>query len=218
MKVLIADDHDVVRRGLKQILVDEFKSIKFGEARDGEEVMSLVSKSKWDVLILDINMPRKSGFEVMKEIKESRPTLPILILSVQPEDQYAIPVLKAGASGYLSKDSAAEELVTAFKKVVGGGKYVSAATAEKLAEAAGPSNQGVHDLSYREFQILRLLASGKTTSEIAAELNLSVQAVSTYRSRVLRKLNLNNSAELIRYAVENKIIDSATPMKKASTK
>ena len=205
MKVLIADDHDVVRRGLKQILADEFgKSLEFGEARDGQETLDMVSKKNWDAIVLDINMPGKSGLDVMKELKEARPKLPVLVLSVQPEDQYAIPVLKAGASGYLSKDSASEELVNAFKKIIAGGKYVSVSVAEKLAESLGPKSQkSAHEqLSYREFQVLRLIALGKTSTEIAEELKLSVQTVSTYRTRILKKMKMETNAELMRYAMQ----------------
>jgi two-component system invasion response regulator UvrY len=205
MKVLIADDHDVVRRGLKQILADEFGTdIQFGEARNGEETLTLAGEKNWDAIILDINMPGKSGLDVMKELKQARPKLPVLVLSVQPEDQYAIPVLKAGASGYLTKDSASEELVNAFKKIISGGKYVSATVAEKLAESLGPKSQkSPHEqLSYREFQVLRLIALGKTSTEIAEELKLSVQTVSTYRTRILKKMKMENNAELMRYAMQ----------------
>lgn len=208
MKVLIADDHDVVRRGLKQILADEFEKIEFGEASNGEETLKLVGKKNWDAVVLDINMPGKSGLDVMKELKEARPDLPVLVLSVQPEDQYAIPVLKAGASGYLSKDSASAELVNAFKKILGGGKYVSAAVAEKLADAVSPKAQkAAHEqLSYREFQVLRLIASGKTSTEIAEELKLSVQTVSTYRTRILTKMKMETNAELMRYSMQNGLV------------
>ncbi|MDB6023842.1 MAG: Response regulator, LuxR family [Verrucomicrobiales bacterium] len=208
MKVLIADDHDVVRRGLKQILEEEFHAIKFGEARNAEEAIALASKQTWDVVILDINMPGKSGFEAMKEIRAARPKLPILILSVQPEDQYAIPVLKAGASGYLTKDSASAELVNAFKKVASGGKYVSPSIAEKLASSLTDArDKAPHELlSVREFQVMRLLSSGKTPSQIASELKLSVQAVSTYRSRILQKLKITNNADLVRYAMQNGLV------------
>ncbi len=207
MKVLIADDHDVVRRGLKEILEEEFQGTKFGEARNADEAISLATKHNWDAIVLDINMPGKSGFEAMKEIRAARPKLPILILSVQPEDQYAIPVLKAGASGYLTKDSASAELVNAFKKIVGGGKYVSAGVAEKLASSLGDKpHKALHEsLSVREFQVMRLLVAGKTPSQIAAELKLSIQAVSTYRSRILQKLKIANNAELVRYAMQNGI-------------
>lgn len=208
MKVLIADDHDVVRRGLKQILADEFEKIEFGEASNGEETLKLVGKKNWDALILDINMPGKSGLDVMKELKEARPDLPVLVLSVQPEDQYAVPVLKAGASGYLSKDSASAELVNAFKKVIGGGKYVSSLVAEKLAGALGPKPQKTphEQLSYREFQVLRLIGSGKTSSEIAEELKLSVQTVSTYRTRILKKMKMETNAELMRYSMQTGLV------------
>lgn len=204
MKVLIADDHDVVRRGLKQILADAFHQIEFGEARNAAETMQLATQSNWNAIILDINMPGQSGLEVMKELRQTRPHLPVLVLSVQPEDQYAIPVLKAGASGYLNKDSAAEELVNAFKKISSGGKYVSPAVAEKLATALGPkAKKSAHEqLSTREFQVLRRIASGQTPSEIAAALKLSIQTVSTYRARILKKMHLETSAELMRYAMQ----------------
>ncbi len=204
MKILLADDHDVVRRGLKQILEEEFAGVKFGEASNARDALAMVNREPWDALILDINMPGKSGLDAMKELKARRPKMQILVLSVQPEDQYAIPVLKAGAAGYLCKDSASTELVNAFKKIIAGGKYVSPAIAEKLADSVGASKEKApHEkLSLREFQVLRLLTSGKAIGDIARDLKLSAQAVSTYRSRILKKLNVTNNSELIRYAIK----------------
>ena len=194
---------------MKQILADDFKDAVFGEASTGEEALGKVWKEKWDVVVLDITMPGRTGLEVLKEIKQSRPKLPVLVLSMHPEDQFAVRVLKAGASGYLTKDSAPDELVKAIRKVVSGGTYVSAFLAEKLAfEIGTDSSKPPHEaLSDREFQVLRLIAAGKSVKEIAAELYLSVKTVSTYRARLLQKMNLETNAELIHYAIQNRLID-----------
>lgn len=208
LKILIADDHAVVRQGLKQILAEDFDTIEFGEAGNADETLAQTAKSKWDLLILDINMPGKSGLEILNDLKKLRPELPILYLSVNSEDQYAIRVIRAGASGYLAKDSAPEELVTAVKKVLTGGKYISASLAEKLAVGLQPKmEKPPHEhLSNREFQVLRLIASGKTPTEIAGVLSLSVPTISTYRARILEKMKLNTSAELMRYALQNGLV------------
>jgi len=209
MKILLADDHTVVRHGLKQILADEFKRATFGEARNAQEALDLVWKDNWDVVVLDITMPGRSGLEVLREIKKSKPKLPVLVLSMHPENQFAVRVLKRGASGYMTKESAAVELVGAIKKVLAGGRYVSASLAEKLATYLASDNQKPPQemLSDREFQVLRLIASGKIVSEIARELSLSVKTISTYRTRILEKMGLRNNAELMHYAMQHQLIE-----------
>jgi DNA-binding NarL/FixJ family response regulator len=208
MRILLADDHTVVRSGLKQILAEEFKGAVFGEARNAQETLDWVAKQGWDVVVLDITMPGRSGLEVMREIRKLRPRLPVLVLSIHPENQFAVRVLKLGAAGYMTKESAAEELVKAVKKVLSGGRYVSAALAETLAinlvtDSVKPPQELLSD---REFQVLRLIASGKIISEIARELVLSVKTISTYRSRILEKMGLRNNAELMHYAMQHHLV------------
>jgi len=209
MRILITEDHAVMREGLKLILADHFKKAQFGEASNATEALDLVWKEKWDVVVLDITMPGRSGLEVLKEIKRSRPHLPVLILSMHPEDQFAVRLLKAGAAGYLTKESAGEELVGAIKKVVGGGRYISPSLAERLASYLTIDvRKAPHErLSDREFSILRMIASGKQVSEIAKELSLSVSTVSTYRSRILEKMTMKNNAELTHYALQKGLVD-----------
>jgi two-component system invasion response regulator UvrY len=209
IRALIADDHAVVRQGLKQILGDTPEMLVAGEATNGQEVLDKVRAETWDVVILDISMPDRSGLDILKQLRSERPKLPVLVLSMHSEDQYAMRVLKAGASGYLTKDSAPDELVKAIRKVVSGGTYVSAFLAEKLAfEIGADSNRLPHEtLSDREFQVLRLIAAGESVTEIAAELFLSVKTVSTYRTRLLQKMHLGTNAELIYYAIQNHLID-----------
>lgn len=210
MRVLIADDHAVVRRGLEQILADAYQDIVFGEATSAEQAIELVEHGDWDVVILDISMPGRSGLDALKEIKRLRADLPVLILSIHPEDQYARRVLKAGASGYMTKESAPEELVNAINKVVAGGKYVSAALAEKLAVDLEIDDRGIlphKRLSDREYEVLLLIASGHTISEIADKLTLSVKTISTYRTRILEKTNLKSNADLVRYAIQHGLVD-----------
>jgi DNA-binding NarL/FixJ family response regulator len=209
MKILLADDHAVVRRGLKQILAEEFKRAIFGEARNAQEALDLVWKEQWDVVVLDITMPGRSGLEVLREIKKSKPRVPVLVLSMHPENQFAVRVLKRGASGYMTKESAADELVGAIKKVLAGGRYVSTSLAEKLATylAADTPKAPQELLSDREFQVLRLIASGKIVSEIAKELSLSVKTISTYRTRILEKMRLRNNAELMHYAMQHQLVE-----------
>lgn len=209
INILVADDHPIVRQGLKGILSSERDMAVLGEAQDGREVLRLLGKEEWDVLILDISMPGKDGLELLQDLKRLRPKLPVLILSGHPEEQYAMRVLKAGASGYLTKESALEELVTAIRKVLSGRKYISAALAERLLfEIEADGEKPLHEsLSGREYQVMCMLASGKTGSEIADELLLSVKTVSTYRTRILAKMGLKNNAELIRYAVDNHLVD-----------
>ena len=209
IRVLIADDHAVVRQGLKQILGRAPGMMAAGEATNGQEALAMIRAENWDVVVLDISMPDRSGLDVLKEIKAERPHLPVLMLSMYAEEQYAMRVLKAGASGYLSKESTADELVKAIAKVVAGGRYVSPSLAEKLAfEMGGDSSKLPHEtLSDREFQVLRLIAAGKSVKDIAAELSLSAKTISTYRARLLEKLNLGNNAELMHYAAQNHLID-----------
>jgi DNA-binding NarL/FixJ family response regulator len=209
IRVLIADDHAVVRQGLKQILGGTPEMLVAGEATNGQEVLDKVRAETWDVVVLDISMPDRSGLDVLKQLRSERPKLPVLVLSMHSEDQYAVRVLKAGASGYLTKDSAPDELVKAIRKVVSGGRYVSSFLAEKLAfEIGTDSSRLPHEtLSDREFQVLRGIAAGKSVTEIAAELYLSPKTVSTYRARLLQKMNLTTNAELIHYAMQNHLID-----------
>src|SRR5690348_1929835 len=209
MRILIAYDHAVVRRDLLQILADDFKKADFGEAGTAREALDRIRKENWDAVILDITMPGRSGLEALKEIKEARPKLPVLVLSMHPEDQFAVRVLKSGASGYMTKESAAVELVGAIKKVLAGGRYVSTSLAEKLATYLASDTQKPPQelLSDREFQVLRLIASGKIVSEIARELSLSVKTISTYRTRILEKMGLRNNAELMHYAMQHQLVE-----------
>jgi two-component system, NarL family, invasion response regulator UvrY len=209
MKILLTDDHAVVRHGLKQILADEFRRATFGEARNAQEALNRVWKENWDVVVLDITMPGRSGMEVLREIKKSKPRLPVLVLSMHPEGQFAVRVLKRGASGYMTKESAPEELVGAIKKVLAGGRYISPSLAEKLANYVSDDAQKApqEKLSDREFQVLRLIASGKMVSEIAKELSLSVKTISTYRSRILEKMGMKNNAELMHYAMQHQLVE-----------
>lgn len=208
MRILIADDHAVVRQGLKQILAAEFKQAVFGEAGTGQQALELAWREPWDVLVLDITLPGQNGLDVLKAIKKSRPRLPVLMLSMHPEDQFAVRMLKIGAAGYMTKESAPAELVGAVKKVISGGRYVSPALAEKMAAYLAIDVQTApHErLSDREFVVLRLIASGKTVSAIAQELSLSVKTVSTYRTRILEKTGMQNSAELTHYAIQNQLV------------
>jgi two-component system invasion response regulator UvrY len=209
INVLIADDHTVVRQGLKQILANDAQLSVVGEATNGNEVLAQLEIMNVDALILDITMPGKNGLDVLKEVKRKRPALPVLVLSMHPEDQLAIRILRAGAAGYISKESAPEELVEALRKVCSGGKYVSPQLAERLAVFIEDDNTGApHErLSDREFEILRMLALGKTVTEVADELMLSVKTVSTYRSRILDKMKMTTNAELTRYALQTRLID-----------
>ena len=209
IRALIADDHAVVRQGLIQILGNIPEITVAGEAINGQEVLDKVRAESWDVVILDISMPDCSGLDILKQLKSERPKLPVLVLSMHSEDQYAVRALKAGASGYLTKDSAPDELVKAIRKVVSGGRYVGSCLAERLAfEIGADSSKLPHEtLSDREFQVLRLIASGKSVTEIAAELYLSSKTVSTYRVRLLKKMNLKTNAELMHYAMQNRLVD-----------
>ncbi len=212
MKVLIADDHAIVRQGLRLILSEEFSRIVFGEARNGQEVIDQVWKQDWDIVVLDITMPGRSGLDVLKELKQLRPKLPVLILSMHSEDQFGMRALKAGAAGYMTKENVPEELVKAIKKALSGGKYISPGLAEELAfNLEEDSGRPLHEkLSDREFQVMRMIASGTTVKDIAKELALSIKTISTYRTRVLEKLKMKSNAELTHYAVKNKLVDCET--------
>jgi two-component system invasion response regulator UvrY len=209
IRALITDDHAVVRRGLKDLLTDSQHIDVAGEASNAREAMQHVRNGQWDVLILDINLPDRNGLDLIRDVKAERPDLPILILTVCPEDQFAVRALRSGAAGYLTKASAPAELVDAVEKVAGGGRYVSPAVAERLAVLVGGECDGLphESLSEREYQVTRMLASGKTVSQIAAEMNLSVKTVSTYRSRVLDKMGMRTNAELTYYAVRNQLVE-----------
>jgi len=209
MRVLICDDHPIVRKGLRDILEQEGTPVTIGEVASAEEALELARKKAWDTVVLDITMPGRSGLELLKDLKRERPNVPVLVLSVHPAEQYAVRVLRAGASGYLTKESAPEELLTAVRRIVRGGRYVSPSVAETLAADLGrPADELPHQgLSDREFEIMRLLGSGKRVSEIAAELHLSVKTVSTYRARVLTKLNARTTAQIMRYAIKHGLVD-----------
>ncbi|MBE7474156.1 MAG: DNA-binding response regulator [Anaerolineae bacterium] len=209
IKVLIADDHPIVRQGLRQILAGIPDMEVAGEAVNSQETLRQVRVGGWDVLVLDITMPGRSGFDILKELKHEQPDLPVLVLSIHAEEQLAVRALKAGASGYLTKENAPEELVKAIRKVVSGGRYISPRLAETLAlglDAA--SDRPRHEtLSDREFQVMQLMARGKTLAEIAEELSLSAKTVSTYRTRLMEKLNLKTNADLMRYALDHGLIE-----------
>ena len=208
IKILIADDHAIVREGLKQIVAETSDMVVAGEAVDGQKVLEQVRKEEWDLILLDISMPGRGGIDTLKAIKIEKPKLPVLVLSMYPEEQYAVRALKAGASGYLTKESAPEELIEAIRKVSQGGRYISAALAESLAfHVVANSEMSLHDtLSNREYQVMIMLASGKTVKEIANDLSLSVKTISTNRVRALRKLGMKNNAELTYYAIKHELV------------
>jgi DNA-binding NarL/FixJ family response regulator len=209
IKVLIADDHAIVREGLKQILADTRDIVVAGHAENGNEAVRLVREGACDVLLLDISMPDRSGIEILKQVKKEMPKIAVLMLSMHREDQYAIRSLKAGAAGYLNKQSAPAELVNAIRQVAGGRKYVSAALAQELANQISDDHETpLHETrSDREYQTLTMIASGKTVSDIAEELVLSVKTISMYRSRLLQKMKLRHNAELTHYAIKNRLVD-----------
>jgi two-component system, NarL family, invasion response regulator UvrY len=209
MRVLIADDHAVVRRGLKETIREAFPRATFGEAKTAQETLESVRRQDWEMVILDISMPGRSGLDILDELKRLRPKMPVLFLSIHPEAQYARRALKSGAAGYLTKESIPEELQTAVRRVLAGGRYVSATLAERLAYDLGSkADTPVHELlSDREFQVLRMIASGKTVKEIADEISLSIKTVSTYRTRILEKTGMKTTADLIRYALQTQLVD-----------
>jgi two-component system invasion response regulator UvrY len=208
IKILVADDHPVVRLGLKQLLSEIKDMTVADEATTGQEVLKKVAKNDYDVILLDISMPGRNGLDILHELRSKKPKIPVLVLSIYPEDQYAIRVLKIGAAGYLTKESVPEELITAIRKVAQGRKYISSTLAERLAaELEFDSEKPVHEyLSDREYQVLCLLASGKRLKDIADDLDLSIKTISTYRTRILDKMNMKNNAEMIRYALQNKLV------------
>ena len=208
LRILIADDHAVIRKGLKQILLESFPDAHINEAVDAEEVTAKTISETWDIIITDLSMPGRSGLDVAQDIKQNFPKIPVLILSIHPEEQYAIRALKSGASGYISKDAATEELVGAVKRLLAGKKYISSEIADKLANGVGIDQHITpHELlSNREYEIFIMLAQGKQVSEIAEQLHLGVTTISTYRNRLLTKMGLKNNTDLIRYALDNQLI------------
>jgi len=209
LKILVADDHTIVREGLKQILGEVPDMIVAGEASDGSEALHKVRQDHYDLVLLDIAMPGIGGLDVLKQLKSEKPDLPVLMLSMYPEEQYAVRTLKAGASGYLTKESASDELIAAIRKVSSGGKYVTSSLAEKLASRLDTySDKPVHErLSDREYQVVRMIASGKTVTEIAEELSLSVKTISTNRSRALIKMGMKTNAEITYYAIKHGLVE-----------
>ncbi len=209
LRILLVDDHTIVRDGLKQILGNHFPQALFGEGRNAREALAAIEKATWDVILLDITMPGQSGLDVLKQIKNMQPEAKVLVLTMHPEDQYAARVLKAGASGYLTKETASEEVVNALTKILAGGNYVSAAFSQTLlADLVNPTPKAPHEtLSDREYQVLRMLASGKSSKDIGFDLGLSIKTVSTYRTRVLKKLSLKTNADIIRYALREKLVE-----------
>ena len=209
IKILIADDHPVVRKGLKEIIEETPDMVVGGEASNGQEVLENVRKSDYDVVLLDISMPGRSGLEILKELKSEKPELSVLILSIHPEEQYAVRALKAGASGYLTKESAQDELIAAIRKASTGRKYISSSLAEKLAFYLEiDTEKPLHEtLSDREYEVMCMIASGKTIKEIAEELFLSVKTISTYRSRILEEMRMKSNVELTHYALKHGLVD-----------
>jgi DNA-binding NarL/FixJ family response regulator len=209
IRVLVVDDHPIVREGLKQILSDTEDILVVDEADSGQAVLTSAARSNFDVVLLDISMPGRDGLEVLRELKQQKPKLPVLILSMYPEEHYAVRVLRAGASGYLTKSSAPDELISAIRKVASGRKYISSTLAERLIyELDREADRPMHEvLSDREYQVMHMISTGKSVKEIAEALGLSVKTVSTYRSRIMEKMNMKNNAEIVLYAVQNKLID-----------
>jgi two-component system, NarL family, invasion response regulator UvrY len=209
MKILIADDHTVFREGLKRIFAEAADIAEIGEASNAQQLLERVAEKRWDVVLLDISMPGKSGLEALKEIKQINPRLAVLVLSMHSERQFAVRVIKAGAAGYLTKGAAASELLKAIRRVYREGKYISDSVAEHLAMAVGQkTDRPLHEsLSDREFEVLRMIGAGKTVGEIAEELSLSVKTVSTYRTHILEKMNLKNNAELMLYVITNGLVE-----------
>jgi DNA-binding NarL/FixJ family response regulator len=209
MHILIADDHSVVRRGLKEILADALPGTLFSEAGSGDEVLSHLEKTKTALLVLDISMPGRSGMDVLRDVKHTYPRLPVIILSVHPEDQYAVRCLRAGAAAYINKESAAEELAIATKKILNGGRYISASLAEKLiGNLDEPVDKPLHEmLSDREHEVMKLIAAGVPLTDIGERLHVSVKTISTYRARIMEKMQMKSNAELTRYAMTQRLIE-----------
>jgi DNA-binding NarL/FixJ family response regulator len=209
IKILIADDHTIFREGLKHILAEYPDLVVADEANNGHEVLDKIWKNNYDMVLLDITMPGMTGLEVLKQLKNDKPKLPVLILSMHPEEQYAVRVIRAGASGYLTKESAPDELITAIRKISQGRKYITSSLAERLAsEFEADSEKPLHDiLSDREYQVLRMIAAGKTVKHIARELSLSIKTVSTYRTRIMEKMNMKTNAEVMHYVIKHQLLD-----------
>ncbi len=209
MRILVVDDHAVVRHGVKQILVEHFATSLIGEAQSAEDMLSEIQASKWDMVVLDIGMPGKGGLDALKELKRIQPKLPVLVLSAYPEDQLALRLLRAGAAGYLSKDSAPRDLVHATKKILEGGRFISTSLADLLAANLETSlEKPLHEqLSDREYQVMCLIAVGKSLKDIADELSVSVSTINTYRARILEKMHAKNNTELTHYAIENRLVN-----------
>jgi two-component system invasion response regulator UvrY len=209
LRILIADDHEIVRKGLGKVLVETLQPIKIDEAGNGQDAVGKILKSEFDLVVLDLKMPGKSGLDVLKEIKQHRPKLPVLILSMHPEEQFAIRVIRAGAAGYLTKECAGDELVLAIRKALKGERYISGSLAEILAgELDSDTEKPLHEiLSDREYQVMLMVASGKTVGAIAEELNLSVKTISSYRTNILQKTRMKNNAEITHYAIKNNLVD-----------
>lgn len=208
IRILIADDHAIVRKGLKQLILEEYPSASLAEVSDAESLMSKITEDNWDIVICDLSMPGRSGLDALRQIKQAYPSLPVLIMSMHPEDQYALRVLKAGASGYLSKENIHEDIIKSIRTVMLGKKFITASVAEKLAQAFEEDQEEFsHEkLSDREFDVFKLLAAGKAVSDIAEQLSLSVTTVSTYRARILDKMHMKSNADLTRYALNNNLI------------
>jgi DNA-binding NarL/FixJ family response regulator len=209
IRILLVDDHEVVRRGTRQVLAEGFPDADFGEAADAAKALALLAAERWDLLVLDINLPGRSGLEVLGDVRGQWPRLPTLVLSAYPEEEFAVRCLRLGAAGYLTKSSAADELVAAAHKALEGGKYVTAALAERLAAFLGGGFRAEphESLSARELQVVRLVASGRTMKEIAAELHLSEKTIATYRARIAEKLGVSTNVELTRYAMQHKLVE-----------
>jgi two-component system invasion response regulator UvrY len=209
IKILIADDHAIVREGLKQIVAETDDMVVADEAGSGQEVLDKIGVKKFDVIVLDMSMPGMGGFEILRRIKRERPKLPVLVLTIHPEEQYAVRVLKNGAAGYLNKESAPEELISALRRVSSGRKYVSTTLAEKLAlDLERGQERPLHEnLSDREYEVLCMIASGKRVKEIAEQLRLSIKTISTYRVRILEKMRMKHNAELIHYAIKHRLVE-----------
>lgn len=207
-RILIADDHPAIRNGVKSILANEFSEVEFGEAASGIEVFRILKEKDWDILVLDMDMPGRNGLEVLKQIKDEKIGLPVLVFSMHPEAQIAVRAIRSGASGYLAKDSASAELANAVRMILTGRKYITLTLAEQIAaQMENPSGREPHDLlSDREYATLLLFAKGKTVSAIAAELSLGVPTISTYRARILEKMGMKTTAELVEYAIRNKLV------------
>jgi two-component system, NarL family, invasion response regulator UvrY len=207
--ILIADDHAVLRKGVMETIEEELKEVDFGEAQNGRQVIGQLQDKKWDIVLLDIQMEGRSGLEVLADVRKANPRLPVLMLSMYPEEEFAVQALKRGASGYVTKQSAPEELITAIKKILGGGRYVSPLLAERLAVDLQRKTENLpHEaLSNRELEVLRMVAMGKSLKEIAADLSLSIKTIGTYHTRILEKMSMSSDVELTRYALQNKLVD-----------